>query len=328
MSGPVWQRSGSARSGATDGATPTTGAAVARSASPEFLTDLALASLAHERRSLDTSIANRPRILALLLALQPEVVRLSILSASCASIANALVRPRKVRVTPKPRAVLRYFPSESARYILAASRFRRRSPGSPATQRLDDVHAALTRAVDCTIAFAASGFDTAAASTLNHLATAWSDTCAADAALLEAIDAELGAYMLATGSTTSTPLREVLAMAASGGTPFLADDGTICLPAWAELRRTPRIPVRCAATLDWKGGRSDVTVVDISTLGAGIETSARLTKGESVMLIVDRSIAMPGRIAWVNGQTAGIEYDQPFYVDAPEFRFITRSYGE
>ncbi|MFN3869074.1 MAG: PilZ domain-containing protein [Hyphomicrobiaceae bacterium] len=298
-------------------------------ANAEFFVDLALASLTHERQSSDSLAANRPRILALLLALQPEVVRLSVLSVSCASIANALARPSNVarQPQPQPRSILRYFPKESARYILAASRFRRRMPSSTATRRLDELHAALGRAVECTIKFVAARFDLRASDIVTSLAAAWSDTCAANAHLLAAIDGELGVYKLATGNVTSTPLCDGLTAAAAGGTPFLAGDGTITLPAWAELRRTPRIPVRCAATLEWQGRRADVTLLDISTLGAGIETKAELKAGDSVMLIVDRSIAMPGRVAWVRDDLAGIEYDQPFYVDSPEYRFITRSYG-
>lgn len=328
MSGPTMRRTGLTSQGPPRGADVPHAVDNSPQASAEFYADLTLASLAHERHSADTSIANRPRILALLLALQPEVVRLSILSVSCASIANVLARPGTVTQLPKPRSILRYFPSESARYILAASRFRRRVPESTATRRLDDLHGALNRAIECTVEFAAARFDPRASECVANLAASWSGTCAANAHLLDAIDGELGAYKLATGNVTSTPLRDGLSAAAAGGTPFLASDGTIALPAWAELRRTPRIPVRCAATLEWPGGRTDVTLVDISTLGAGIETKAALTAGDSVMLIVDRSIAMAGRVAWVRGELAGIEYDQPFYVDAPEFRFITRSYGE
>lgn len=298
-------------------------------ASPQFLAELSLACLEHELRA-NAELAALPtsRTLALLLALHPEVVRLSVLSAACVSVANAVAYPeRRSGAAPKPRSLLHTFPSESSRYILAASRLRRATPDSQAGKHLDAINDALGGAIAATIEFAASGFELGAGGRplRERVAEAWRSVCVAEIGLLEAIRNELMRYRLAASDANSAALLSALREGARGATPFLMASGEIQLPQWAELRRSQRLPVNIRADMLCRGREQKVRITDISTGGAGIEFTETLQQQDEVTLVVDMSMVMSGRVVWVRARHAGIEFDQPFYEDTLELRFLKRT---
>ncbi len=296
--------------------------------SPRYLADLALASLEHERRSADRRHAARPRTLAIVLALQPEVVRLAVLSTACASVANALCRPREPGVgVPSPRLLLRYYPSESSRYILCASRYRRITSGTATARCLEEMNEVLAEAISATIALASAGFDLADLTSAERLAIAWRRTCRSLLDLLGALGEELDHYRIAPVSWLRSELVTVLSQAGEGGSPLLGAGGAVEIPPWAELRRSPRLSIDSPAVLQWRGGEDSVNLRDISTGGAGLRCNAEIAVDERVTIVLDQSIAMSGRVVWRRGRSAGIEFDQPFYDDAPELRFLSR-FGE
>lgn len=294
--------------------------------SHSFLAGLAFASLEHQRRSGERLDISRPRNLALILALSPEVVRLAVLSAVCASVANAIVAPaEKVRKPPSGRLLLRFYPSESSRYILAASRLRRSMPSSAAAARLDELHETIAEAHAATIAFAAAAYDVKDdAATAARLTTGWQGACRVVLHLLEELGQELEEFRIAAPASITAELKAAVMGAAQGGTPFLDAAGEVQLPAWAELRRSVRLPVNSLATMSWHGRDEIVRLTNISTGGAGVICDAALEPGDAVVIVVDPSIVMPGRVAWRNGRNAGITFDQPFYDDSPELKFLAR----
>ena len=295
---------------------------------PSYLADLALADFEHERRSTDRKHASRPRTLAIVLALRPEVVRLGVLSAACASIANALNGREPGRSHPNPRLLLRYFPGESSRYILAASRYRRLSRDSAVAKHLDDLNDLIAEAIGATVALAGSGFDLADGNAgAERLAAAWRRVCKTMLDLLGALGKELESFQLASESPMSGELVSTLARAAEGDAPLLGASGNIELPDWAELRRSPRLPIDSPAVLHWAGGEAQVRLSNISTGGAGLRCDAAIAPGERVTIVLDQSITMSGRVVWRRGRNAGVEFDEPFYDDAPEMRFLRRLGG-
>lgn len=299
--------------------------ALSRLLSPAYLADLSLAEIEHRRRTLTAPHAVRPRMLALLLAVQPEVVRLAMLSAISASLANALLgdagRARAVR----PRALLRYYPSVSSKFILAASRLRRSGVQATTSRWLDEFHVAIDAATQATVALASNRFELRPSCDLDErtLAGLWRRACLAAKGLLEAVDFDLGEFRIARAEASAAPLLQALSTAADGGTPMLGANGEVVIPAWADTRRAPRVSVECSATLRRAGELVAIVLTDISTVGAGIRTSAVLAVGERVTILVDQSIEMSGRVVWVRGGMAGMEFDQPFYDGTPELRFLS-----
>lgn len=292
---------------------------------PAYLADLSLAELDFERRLARLPQSARPRVLALLLAAQPEIVRLASVATVSGSIANALAaqpgRPRlpKLRV----RSLLRFFPTPSSNYMLAASRLRRMAPDSRTIDSLTSFDAALGQATQATVSLAANSFvfDPARV-TANMLAARWREACRAAMTLLRAIDADLAEFRLETRSSAVQPLLQGLGEVADGGWPMLDPEGEPVMPQWADTRRQPRVAVACPALLHHDRGYVDVLVTDVSTLGVGLRCSVPLIVGSRVMLYVDAAVVMIGRVAWSRGESAGVEFDQPFFDQSPELRFL------
>lgn len=294
---------------------------------PAYLADLSLAELDYERRLARLPQSARPRVLALLLAAQPEIVRLASVATVSGSIANALARAGsngKLRLPKlRVRSLLRFFPTPSSNYMLAASRLRRIAPDSRTIDSLTSFDAALGQATQATVSLAANSFvfDTARV-TADMLAARWREACSAAMTLLSAIDTDLAEFRLESRSSAVQPLLQGLGEVADGGWPMLDPEGQPVMPQWADTRRQPRVAVACPALLHHDRGYADVLVTDVSTLGVGLRCGVPLIVGSRVMLFVDAAIVMIGRVAWSRGDTAGVEFDQPFFEQSPELRFL------
>jgi hypothetical protein len=119
-------------------------------------------------------------------------------------------------------------------------------------------------------------------------------------------------------------LLQVLLAAEAGGSPLMAADGSIAMPAWAEQRRSPRIAVEQCGTLV-AGSRSwDIDITDVSVGGIGVLTDKPLRQGECVVVVLDRNMALPGKVMWTNQRRAGIGFDQLLVDDAPAYRFLAQ----
>lgn len=292
---------------------------------PAYLADLSLAELDFERRLARLPQSARPRVLALLLAAQPEIVRLASVATVSGSIANALAAQPGTRRLPKlrVRSLLRFFPTPSSNYMLAASRLRRMAPDSRTIDSLTSFDAALGQATQATVSLAANSFvlDPARV-TADLLAARWREACSAAMTLLRAIDTDLAEFRLESRSSAVQPLLQGLVEVADGGWPMLDPEGQPVMPQWADTRRQPRVAVACPALLHHDRGYADVLVTDVSTLGVGLRCGVPLIVGSRVMLFVDAAIVMIGRVAWSRGDSAGVEFDQPFFEQSPELRFL------
>lgn len=299
--------------------------ALSRLLSPAYLADLSLAEILHQQRTLDTPHTLRPRMLALLLAVQPEIARLGMLSAIDASLANALERRARDGSAVIPRTLLRYFPSVSSTFMLAASRLRRGASHATSSQWLDEFHAAIDAATQATVSLAASSFALQPGATVDErvLAECWRRACRAAKGLLQAIDFDLAAFRIARDEAASKPLLSALSEAADGGMPMLDASGEVVIPAWVDTRRAPRVSVDCSALLRRAGDVLTIVLTDISTIGAGFRSRVEMTVGERVTLLIDQSIVMAGTVIWWRDGTTGIAFDQPFFDDSPELRFLT-----
>ena len=76
-----------------------------------------------------------------------------------------------------------------------------------------------------------------------------------------------------------------------------------------QNRRSRRSPVLLAATLDVAGTQHPVKLRNLSAEGALVEGDKLPVEGSSV-LFRKGDISMPGRVAWVNGLQAGVNFAQ------------------
>ena len=80
-------------------------------------------------------------------------------------------------------------------------------------------------------------------------------------------------------------------------------------------RRATRAEVRFTASLRRREGKaSDVTIVDMSTIGFRAETASVFHIGTQVWLKLPGLDAILARVAWTNNMHIGCEFQQPLHV--------------
>ncbi|HET9639496.1 MAG TPA: PilZ domain-containing protein [Allosphingosinicella sp.] len=82
-----------------------------------------------------------------------------------------------------------------------------------------------------------------------------------------------------------------------------------------DRRRFTRHPVSFGAGLAASNDRpgAQVTVVDLSTHGCGIEVSGHCEVGSRVWLKLPGLESWPSRIMWAEGDRAGLSFDRPLH---------------
>lgn len=78
----------------------------------------------------------------------------------------------------------------------------------------------------------------------------------------------------------------------------------------ASNRRSRRSKVLLSATLEFGDSSHPVTLRDLSEYGALVE-GAHLARRESQVLFRRNDLCIPGRVAWVEGEFAGIAFQTP-----------------
>lgn len=83
-----------------------------------------------------------------------------------------------------------------------------------------------------------------------------------------------------------------------------------------DRRRYARSAVQIGAGL--RSGGDDrpstpITVVDLSTGGAGVETGSYVQPGSRVWLKLPGLQSWPARVAWCEGSRAGLSFDSPLH---------------
>lgn len=283
--------------------------------------EFALARLYRENATKGRPEIARPRAFALLLALRPEATRVALLTAICASGVNALAAQVPGSST---RALTRFFPSGTSHLMLASARFRRLDPEAELSAALERFNDDLADGIEATLAFAASGWNRQWLTSQDNdgLVVRWRRASGSARRLLFEVDRALSEFTLAGPAPDSDALTRSLLEAEQGGMPLMLADGTFAIPDWAELRRSPRVKVSCRASMVSHGGTVDIVIGDISTGGAGILTPEEVSEGERIVIVVDRSIVLPGRVIWSMGRRAGVALDSPLVDDSPAFRFL------
>lgn len=81
-----------------------------------------------------------------------------------------------------------------------------------------------------------------------------------------------------------------------------------------EQRRVKRASAKAPAAFRPRGrSRLGVALVDLSSLGCRIEIEDRILVGSFAWIILPTLESWYTRIAWVEGKTAGLDFDQPLH---------------
>ncbi|MCB1519945.1 MAG: PilZ domain-containing protein [Hyphomicrobiaceae bacterium] len=288
-------------------------------ASEDYLGMLLLARTVYDSRTEAHPEIAPPRRFALLVALNSEVVHVAMLAAISCSVANALAAGDG---QVEPRTLVRYFPSGSSRLTLAMLRLRRMDPAGEVSETLSAFHESLAVATQTTLTFLMDRNGPNASRNVGDLASDWRRACHSASRVIDAISDELGRLGLGLPHDCLSPLRSALAQSAAGQTPLVGDAGQPVVPHWGELRQSPRLDVDGRGILVARGVRHEIAIRDVSAGGLGIVDTIGLEEGESIVVIIDQSIVMNGRIAWAAKGFAGIAFDVPLFDDTPELKFL------
>jgi hypothetical protein len=278
------------------------------------------AAAAADRREQDRQVEDA--LLALLLALEPEVFRTSILIAACAGLANALWLKS---VPARSRLLITFYPRDSAKLMLASSRIGRSYPASPLTDVLTDFHSALSKAKQSTLEFAAASFAPGDGSEprMRDLASRWSKSAAAGARLLRELHWLIALHCMSEPDEERDALLELLDDVDASSRCLLDPEGGIRLPQWAERRQMWRVCVLAPAVLIEDGRQHAVVVRDMSPIGLGIEHTCELASDIEVAVDVGQ-LRLTGTVIWSEQGRAGIKLTRPLSGPAAELAFCTR----
>ena len=81
-----------------------------------------------------------------------------------------------------------------------------------------------------------------------------------------------------------------------------------------DTRRSDRVPLSCEVEFKRHGhSRYRVDLFDISPQGCCLSPPIRVDIGDTISLRIPDLEAIHGKVAWVQGWKAGVQFDQPFH---------------
>jgi PilZ domain len=265
--------------------------------------------------------------LGLLISMQPEIERVCILAALSTNVANAIADGA---ANARARALITFFPRETARLLLATSRFQRFYSPCPLCDSIATFYIALASAKRATLEFAARNFGISADNLCepSEHAEAWRIACSSGLRLISALQQALTNYDISGSAVESAPLLSLLESAIRGEHSLLDSSGEITMPSWAERRKAHRVSVLCSARLVHNGREQHVILRDISTTGLGLDAVHDVTPGDKVAIQIGQSLSTEGTIVWANDHRAGILLRRPIHSNDPRVRFCSSRHME
>jgi PilZ domain len=260
--------------------------------------------------------------LGLLIAMQPEVERVCILTGLSSCVANAIADNAP---NVRSRALITFFPRESSRLLLATSRFRRFYSPCPPCDSIDMFYSALASAKQVTLDFAAETFGTSAENPFEFAeqAESWRMACLSGLTLMAAIQEALTNYDISGATVATEPLISLLESAIRGEHGPVDRSGTTIMPSWAERRNADRVRVFCPARLLHNGEEQRVILRDISVAGLGLDAVQDVMPGDKVAVHIGQSLSADGTVVWANDNRAGIMLGRPIHSDDPRVKFCS-----
>lgn len=145
---------------------------------------------------------------------------------------------------------------------------------------------------------------------LDQLARRWRQVCETSLSVFETLPPSAEPGDDARHGIDRDRLVEMLTNARSGGWRHIGRDDP-AVPQWAQRRRHRRVMLNMRATANYGACSRDILIRDVSPGGFGIDFADHLANGDTVALTLADGRTFEGRAAWVSGQRAGIELNEP-----------------
>ncbi len=281
-----------------------------------------LAYVEYQSRGGGREIYRKSSLLSLLIFVQSEIERVALLSAMSANIANAL---QAESANLNCRAIIRYFPNDTAAYTLSCMRLKKWYGDLSICNLLEDFNASQAAARQASIESIQKGFSVGRDSeseSIRQLASAWQTACGMAHRVVLSIDHELSKNDIKGAAGEVSHLLQLLRQTAYGEIPLIAESGEPIMPSWGEQREYARILVRCPAILETGSVKKDVILRDMSIKGLGLQAVHALQIGAPVTVHVKTSMSFRGNVIWSQGDRAGVELRKPLHADDPGLSFL------
>ncbi|MGE0054903.1 MAG: hypothetical protein AB7S74_11895 [Hyphomicrobium sp.] len=256
--------------------------------------------------------------LGALRAILVEIEEASVYIAITTSIAGALHCGRAKELTLKH--LTGYLPSSPEVYRRQIDTVLAANMPSDVILRLQAYHARLGYALRLSQAIADAGpapFQTIRGVEFEKLNEAWHRVCGTALAVIPAVRELMASVRFSRPPVNNEHAEALLRSAKAGGQPCVADDGTMCMPRWAESRVHARQIVQRRARLLTPRGTSAVVIDNASRSGIGLSGVDGLAVGMALTIELDTGEKLPGKVMWGRAGRAGVMLDTMLDFDHP-----------
>ena len=247
----------------------------------------------------------------LLLSLFEDVLNASLLTAASASIAITIASS-EVPVLPLT-ALVCCLPQSPLVYPDVINRLQARSDGDAVALELQDFISTMASARELSQLVSLSGRHgrNSLPTGVTLLAADWRRVAVRALTLVDRLET-----MLTTKLPEPFPARaalaiDLLAAVCRGEAPCVDESGRLTLPTPFERRSTLRSRSRQFAHFLTRDGLQRALVVDVSRQGIGVLGLCNIEGGDRLTLLAGPGLEATGEIVWIDGQQAGVKFDQP-----------------
>lgn len=255
------------------------------------------------------------RHLSAYLSLFDELLNSALLTATTASVGNAVAR---LKAGCSRRLISAYLPPlpshfPEARILLL------QTPGMlPLSRQLGDYYAHLQTLREVTVRDAIEP-ETLALS-ITTLADAWAQLSGVALGVIVALHAELIPVLREQASERYELVTDLLARAHAGESPCVDSYGAVRLPIWANRRQGLRNPKDLQAYFIVTESLQRAAVLNVCETGIGVLGLRGITVGSRVTLLLGPGQRISGTAMWVNEARCGIQLDESL---PPDSQFLT-----
>lgn len=263
---------------------------------------------------------NGQKVLAVLLVLYADVLRVGVLVAASGAIANALAAGVG---GCSLRTLLRFYPRESSALLKASVRVRMLFPLSQLRWTMEAFHEHLGRAKQTSLDLAARSGQSADQAGQMRLAESWRSAAGRTQTFLSQLQYLLHLSGVPAAMADHGEMVRLLGEVVGGRCPML-DGGEVILPKSLERRQSERARLWAPAVLTAASATHRVIIRDISATGLGLDCAHDVPVGAAVVVSAGAALRLEGVIAWSQAGRAGVRLSSPLMGPDPLFAFCAK----
>lgn len=157
------------------------------------------------------------------------------------------------------------------------------------------------------------------------LVSSWQTLCGVGAAALETLMATVDEPTRTRALQRFKRLNDFLGAAENQEHPCIAPDGIMSVPFWAERRQGSRSSVNVHAQFMVGEKIQRVAVLNATSHGLGVSGLTGVHQGSEILLVIRPGQMLPASVAWIKGDRAGVEFEDPLPKNIAAMLAFTRT---